>query len=223
MVKYLKILFIVLVIILGLAVFWPSSQANTVEDSYPFVYLFHLYYDNGQLLADRDFEFKYDLIAEPFVQSELSTATPYKGEVLSVSNNVIGNFQFDPTVTKGKIAIKGPYFSNAGKVNFYNDAGVLLLTLSVAESSVCNENGACDSDFGEDSNNCSADCRPSPLPTTSPVVGVGWLSDNLMFIIIGVVAVVVIWTVWIIIKRRKSGGSMPPTLPTPPQSPQSIK
>ena len=170
-----------------------------------YTYLFRLYYDNGQLFADRDFEFKYDLIAEPFVQPELSTSTPYRGEVFSVSDASLGRFQFDPTVAKGKISVKGPYFSNAAKVNFYNNTGQLLLTLSVADSSVCNEDKICNSDTGEDYNNCSADCKAPEVPSAG-----GGIPRGILYGIAGVIAAVVVWVIWIIIKRRKSGGIMPP-------------
>ena len=196
------------------------SMADSVlpAEEFPFVYLFHLYYDNGQLFADRDFEFKYDLIAEPFEQSAVGTSTPYKGEMISVSNSVLGSFQFDPTVAKGKISVKGPYFSNAGKVDFYNDVGQLLLTLSVADSSVCNENGVCNSDTGEDYNNCSADCEQ---PVAPPVDG-GGLPRGILYVIAGAITAVVVWVIWIIIKRRKSGIMPPPAMPSSGGQPDSI-
>mgnify|MGYP001583733550 FL=1 len=206
MVKHFKILLIVVALILGLFVLSSPLQADETADQYPFVYLFHLYYDNGQLFADRDFEFKYDLIAEPFVQPELSTPTPYRGEVFSVSDASLGSFQFDSTVAKGKISVKGPYFSNASKVNFYNDKGELLLTLSVSDSSVCNEDKVCNSDTGEDYNNCSADCKAPEVPPA----GGGGLPRGILFGIAGAIVAIVIWIVWTIIKKRRAGSNMMP-------------
>ncbi|MEK7151230.1 MAG: hypothetical protein AAB784_00750 [Patescibacteria group bacterium] len=213
MVKYLKTFLIILVVVFNLIILGSKLRADTEGEIYPFVYLFHLYYDNGQLFADRDFEFKYDLIAEPFEQSGAITATSYKGEVISVSNNLLSSFQFDPTVTKGKISVKGPYFANAAKVNFYNDKNELLLTLLVSESSVCNEDKICNSDIGEDYNNCPSDCEPPP-----PVVEKGgfWSLSKIIFAALGAAIIaVVIWIIWLIIKKRRVGSDMmpPPTLP----------
>src|SRR3989344_9696960 len=163
---------IILPILVILALMSPISfsRADSLlsEEEFPFVYLFHLYYDSGRLFADKDFEFKYDLIADQFVQPQLDTDTRYKGEVVSVSGNIIGNFKFDPPVDRGKISAKGQHFSNASKVNFYNDKDELLLTIQVSESSVCNEDGVCGADTGENSQNCPSDCKITPAITITP-------------------------------------------------------
>ena len=160
---------ITLPILIVLALTSPSSfsRADSLSpaEAFPFVYLFHLYYDNGRLLADKDFEFKYDLIADQFIQPQLDTIKSFKGEVIGISGSIIGNFKFNPPVAKGKVSVKGPHFSNASKVNFYNDKDELLLTVQVSESSVCNEDGVCNSDTGEDSQNCSNDCKATPTET----------------------------------------------------------
>ncbi|KKS24975.1 MAG: hypothetical protein UU84_C0050G0002 [Candidatus Yanofskybacteria bacterium GW2011_GWC2_41_9] len=59
-------------------------------------YLFRLYYDNGQLFADRDYEFKYDVSADPFVPETTTVQFPYRGEVVNLLNQVVSVFQFDP-------------------------------------------------------------------------------------------------------------------------------
>jgi len=160
---------ITLPILIVLALTSPSSfsRADSLSpaEAFPFVYLFHLYYDNGRLLADKDFEFEYDLVADQFVQPQLNTATPYKGEIVSILGNVVGNFKFDPPVARGKISVKGPRFGNASKINFYNDKDELLLTVQVSESSVCNEDSICNLDFGEDNQNCPSDCKAIPTET----------------------------------------------------------
>lgn len=216
--KKIPLIFVVLIfVILNLPRF---SRADVTTNEYPFVYSFHLYYDNGQLFADRDFEFKYDLIAEPFVQTVLKTSTSYRGEVLNLLGRAVGNFQFDPTVTKGKISIKGPYFSDADKVNFYNDKEELLLTLSVSDSSVCNDDGTCNSDVGENYQNCPNDCpRPSPSPAYQPPAPSVW-QNMFIPILVAVAVVVAALVIWIIIRRRRSltgydQNLPPPTQPTP--------
>src|SRR3989344_1322590 len=110
--------------------FIPSfiSHADVANNSNNFIYLFHLYYDNGQLAADRDVKFKYDIIAEPYAMSTLSSASPYRGEIINFEDKILATFKFDPSIVRGRISVKGPYFADASRVNFYNNAGVLLLT-----------------------------------------------------------------------------------------------
>ncbi len=183
-------------------------------------YRFHLYYDNGQLFADRDFEFKYDLIAERFTPETLTTQTPYRGEIINVKNEIKVAFQFDPKqgnsrFAKGKISVKGPYFADAAMVNFYNEKNQLLLTLDIGGSSFCNDDGTCNSDVGENYTNCPNDCpkpSPSPAPTISPPGFFGLGLSKLILILAGaVLAAVVIWIVWAIIRKRKASEFTPPT------------
>src|SRR3989304_997082 len=49
-------------------------------------YLFRLYYDNGQLFADRDYEFKYDVSADPFVPETTTAQFPDRGGVVDLLN-----------------------------------------------------------------------------------------------------------------------------------------
>ena len=166
----LKSIILPVLVVLALVIPTSFSMADSLPpaEEFPFVYLFHLYYDNGRLFADKDFEFKYDLIADQFVQPQLNTAGPYRGEIVSMLGNVVGNFKFDPPVAGGKISVKGPHFRNAGKVNFYNDKDELLLTVQVSESSVCNEDSICNSETGENAQNCSSDCKITPTTTAVP-------------------------------------------------------
>lgn len=183
-----------------------------------FTYIFHLYYDNGQLFADRDFEFKYDLIAEQFTPDTLTTQTPYRGEIINVKNETETTFQFDPKQSKplfikGKISVKGPYFADVAKVNFYNDKNQLLLTLDVGGSSFCNDDGTCNSDVGENYQNCPNDCpRPSPSPTYQPPAPSVW-QNMLIPILIAAVIIIAVLIVWVIIKRRRASASQDQGLP----------
>src|SRR3990167_4149903 len=78
MIKKLSILVVGLVLVGGFVF------ADTAEPQEDFVYLFHLYYDNGQLFADRDFQFKYDVVPETFISETLTTQFPYRGEVVNL-------------------------------------------------------------------------------------------------------------------------------------------
>ena len=65
------ILPVIMVLALMSSVSFSRADSLPSAEEFPFVYLFHLYYDNGRLLADKDFEFKYDLIADQFVQQDV--------------------------------------------------------------------------------------------------------------------------------------------------------
>lgn len=136
-------------------------------------YLFFLYYDNGQLFADRDFQFKYDVVPEEFKSEILNTQFPYKGEIINLKNQTTATFQFDPrrgdpNFKKGKISVKGPYFADGQKVNFYNSENRQLLSIFVSDSSFCDDNGICNADRGEDTKTCPNDCKATPAPIALP-------------------------------------------------------
>lgn len=186
------------------------------------IYLFHLYYDNGQLFADKDFKFKYDIIPETFVPEILTTQFPFKGEVINFKGEVASTFQFDPRqgnpkFLKGKISVKAPYFPDGQKVSFYDGQGSQLLSIFVSESSFCNDDGVCNSEVGEDSKTCPNDCKTAtPTPTSGPIAGGGGgLVWSLIYIVIGVGLAGGLWWYW---KKRKSGPppvETIPSLPTP--------
>ena len=221
---------ILAIILLFIALFY-GQIALSADEASPwstqfYSYRFHLYYDNGQLFADRDFEFKYDLIAEQFTPETLTTQTPYRGEIVSVRNEIGATFQFDPKqgnpkFTKGKISVKGPYLADAAKANFYNDKNQLLLALDIGGSSFCNDDGTCNSDVGENYQNCPNDCpRPSPSPAYQPPAPSIW-RNMLIPVLIAVAVVVAALVIWFIIRRRRSSAgfdqNLPPQLPpTPP-------
>jgi len=225
MTAYIKTLVIIYFVAFGLFIFPSYSQADKTTDAYPFVYLFHLYYDNGRLFADRDFEFKYDLIAEEFVPETITTDSPYKGEIVSIKGSVLATFSFDPkrgnaSFKVGKISVKGPYFADASKVNLYDNRNQLLLTIDVRESSFCNDDGICDRDVGENYKNCPNDCKellPSLSPSISQPPVAGGRPSPLVFIIIAAAIIVIaVLVIWVIIKKRKGTGlnqNLPPAQP----------
>jgi len=213
---YIKTIVIIYFMAFGLFIFPSYSQADKTTDAYPFVYLFHLYYDNGKLFADRDFEFKYDLIAEEFVPETITTDSPYKGEIVSIKGSVLATFSFDPkrgnaSFKVGKISVKGPYFADAAKVNFYDNRNQLLLTIDVKESSFCNDDGICDKDVGENYKNCPNDCKellPSLSPSISQPPVAGGKPSPLVFIIIAAAIIIVaVLVIWVIIKRKRASMS----------------
>ncbi len=209
-----------------------AVQANTIQTTENLAtdssYLFHLYYDNGQLFADRDVQFKYDIISETFVPETINTGFPYKGEVVNLKGEVVKTFQFDPRhgdpkFLKGKISVKAPYIPDGQKVNFYNAQGNQLLSIFVSESSFCNDDGVCNADVGEDAKTCPSDCKTAtPVPTVStggPSSGGGGsgLVWGLIYIIAGVGLA---GGLWYFFKKRKSSDSsiIETTLPPSPPS-----
>lgn len=196
--------------------------ADTAE-SQDFVYVFHLYYDVGQLVADRDAQFKYDVLPETFVPEVLDTQFPYKGEVINLKGEVASTFQFDPkqgnpNFLKGILLVKAPYFPDGQKVNFYNAQGSQLLSISVSESSFCNDDGVCNPDVGEDTKTCPSDCKTAtPVPVVSNQPSAGWGSGVLKVIIYLIIGVVIAggWFGWKWWQKRKQSSAieMPTNLP----------
>jgi hypothetical protein len=181
-------------------------------------YLFHLYYDNDQLFADRDFQFKYDVIPETFVPETLSTQFPYKGEVIDFKGNISKIFRFDPRqdnpkFLKGKISVKAPYISDGQKVIFYNSQNKPLLTIFVQESSFCNDDGVCSSDVGEDNTTCPFDCKtatPSLGTSTGSSAGPGGVLKGIIYLIIGLA---IAGGFWYWLKKRNQPAVPMPSMP----------
>ena len=200
--KTIKTSMIVIAMLFSLTGFiFAEGDRNPLDSSY----LFYLYYDNGQLFADRNFEFKYDVIPEIFVPETLNTQFPYKGEIVNLKGEVVQKFQFDPRkgnpkFLKGTLSVKAPYVSDGQKAVFYNNQGDALLTIFVSESSFCNDDGVCNPDVGEDTKTCSNDCKlatPVPTITTEPSVGGGGgLLKSIIYLIIGIGVTAGGWYGW---------------------------
>src|SRR3989344_6697351 len=199
----MKIFPIVLILFL---IFPLMSFAISQSDEDEYVYLFRLYYDNGQLFADRDVEFKYDIVAEKFVPETLNTQFPYKSEIINLKGEVANTFQFDPRqgnpqFLKGTLSVKAPYVPDGQKAVFYNNQGDALLTIFVSESSFCDDDGVCNPDVGEDTKTCPSDCKQVlPVPVVSPEIpaagGRSGLLKSIVYLIIGLGVVAGGWFGW---------------------------
>ena len=213
-----KFLLILILFVLPFFAFSDEAESND------FIYIFHLYYDNGQLAADRDLEFKYDVVPEAFVPETVNTQFPFKGEIITINNRVAGTFVFDPrrgnpAFLKGKILVKAPYAPDGQKAIFYNNQGDALLTIFVSESSFCNDDGVCNTDNGEDENTCPADCKgvtPLPTITTDTGGGQGDMPMNLIYVLIILGAGLGGWYGWKWWQKRQQSPAteMPPIPPT---------
>jgi hypothetical protein len=217
----MKKLFLALIILATVPLFFahgaikPSTDANL--DAYS--YVFYLYYDNGQLFGDRDYQIKYDVLNETY--SETSGA--FKLEIMNSKSEVLKTATFDPSAGisgSSKIKVKAPYVANGTKVNFYDSQSRPIMTISVALTALCNDDGFCNSAGGENEKICSSDCqaqRTTPLTSVEPVP----LDESLDLTMILIYAVgglgvaVVGWLFWKWRKKKKEGNFLPPT-PTSP-------
>lgn len=178
-----------------------------------FVYLFHLYYDNGQLFADRDFEFKYDVLPEKYIAETVTTQFPFKGEIVNLRGETVKTFQFDPrrgnpNFLKGKISVKAPYVPDGQKAVFFDSQDRQLLTIFVSESSFCNDDGVCNFERGEDANTCPSDCAgitqtPQPGLEGDETGGEGGLNLKILLGLIAALAAAGGWYGWRWRKKRK--------------------
>lgn len=199
-----KVSFGLSIIVITLFPIFSFAEGQAEKGIADSVYLFHLYYDSGQLFADRDFEFKYDILTEKFVPEILNTTFPYKGEVVRVNGQVAVTFKFNPrqgqaNFIKGKISVKAPYFADAQKVSFYDSQGNPLVSISVIDSSFCNDDGICNDNVGENDKTCPNDCKNvpvTPIPTgnfPSPVSGKSGLTSGIVYVLIGLGVLGSLW------------------------------
>jgi len=226
-------------ILLVVAVAVPILALADIGDYRAGSYEFHLYFDNDQLFADRDFQFKYDVSTQEYVEPALVTGFPYRGEIINFAGEAAANFKFDPrggdsSFKTGKISVRAPYVPDGQRAVFYDPQGNPVLTIPVSESSYCNDDGICNADRGEDGRSCPRDCRTSttmPVPPaasapTSTGTG-GSYALGLVFMLIGVALIGGLW--WLFKKRDSGPTSMPPSsfgptqdkLPTPPAPPSN--
>ena len=219
------------------AVTKPGPDANIDNLSY----VFYLYYDNGQLFADRDFEVKFDILNETYSPESVDGATAYRGEILNFKSEAVKTFTFDPkkgdpNLTTGKVAIKGPYVPNALSARFYDEKNQQLVTMFVSIASICNDDDFCDSVAGENEKTCVNDCKkPRATPvTTIPEQSSGFLGDFdlntiLIYVVGGVGVIVVAWLGWKWWKKKRGESFLPPpspsggsTIPRPPMPPPPL-
>src|SRR5258708_31536105 len=138
----MKKLFAIIILAFGLLTL--SAKADTVKNPNVFYYVFHLYYDNGKLVADRDFKYPYDVIPGEFQAPLVTAQFPYRGEIVNFTGEVATHFTFDPKqgdakFVKGKISVKAPYIADAQKAVFYDVQNQPILTITLSESSFCND------------------------------------------------------------------------------------
>ena len=164
----MKKIFLILLLFLS-----ANFTRGDVSSSVNYYYQFHLYYNNGALVTDRDFKYSYDVIPGSYIQPEVQTAYPYIVEIVSIKGVKLVEIKFDPGIqlaekTVGKLTVTAPYFANARDVNIYDNQEKILISIPVGETSFCNDDKICDSDIGENYSNCPNDCTSSSLLVVTP-------------------------------------------------------
>lgn len=211
----------------------PSADINSLS------YALFLYYDNGNIFADRDYEIKFDVLSEVFTPEVINEGQlKYRGDVLDVKNNVAKTFEFDPqkgnsNFKTGKVVVKAPYVPNGLRVIFYDNNNNNLVSVFVIGGSLCNDDDVCSAGAGENENNCPNDCKKQKTPTPTPIIaeepgllgGDSGLTSILIYVFVGLGVLVIAWFGWKWWRKRREGDFIPPTppsslsIPTSPQPP----
>lgn len=230
---------ILIVSLLILSSSFASAQTKPAPgtDTELLSYVFYLYYVNGQLLGDRDYTVKYDVVEGKFTQEAVGPE-PYRGEITNSKFEVIKTFQFDPqkgdlNFKTGKITVNGPYVPNGFRANFFDPNGNPILAIFVSDSAICNGDGFCSAESGEDTKTCPADCqaiRVSPTPSTDPisVVDEGFTLFGLdtiqlvTYLVAGLGVGFIAWLGWKWWRKKKEGDFPLPPRSAPPTAPPSL-
>ncbi len=240
MYKNLYRFFIITVLFVSFSFVSAQTKPSPGTDPATLSYEFYLYYDNGQLFGDRDHTVNFDVVSEVFVPETVGLA-PYKGEITNNRSEIVKTFTFDPqkgnaNFKSGKVVVKGPYAPDGFRVNFYDPLNNPVLAIFVSASSICDGDGFCNAQLGEDTKTCPTDCqavRTSPLASITPLPlddeGFNLWGFNFDLIQIATYAVgalgvaVIAWLGWKWWKKRKEGDfPLPPPSSMPPPSTPSL-
>lgn len=142
-------------------------------DSEDWIYIFHLEYKQNTLQVEEGVKNSYSPVPMKFNPEYKSDESDFYGVIFNVKNKEVARFGFmAPTsvvasLGKSIMSVPAPFFADADHVTFYSRGGKMLLTISVKDSSFCNDNNKCDTSVGEDYKNCPADC-PAPVNVLPP-------------------------------------------------------
>lgn len=204
----------------------PSPDADLESYSY----IFYVFYDKGQLFADRDYEIKFDIINQKFAQSSPGSGD-YKLEIINFKSEVIQTVTFDPkggnpVLTSGKVQVKAPYVADGQRAVFYDTQNRQLVTIFIQGGSLCNDDGLCDAGAGENDKTCINDCKKTtPRATTTPPVIPDEGFDTITIIIYavgGLGVAILAWFGWKWWKKRGEDNFMPPPSPSSPLPPPPL-
>ncbi|MFH1473917.1 MAG: hypothetical protein ABIE55_03415 [Candidatus Aenigmatarchaeota archaeon] len=188
-----KILIVTLMLLLVATI--SFAQENPTK-----IYTINLKYDNGDVsLIESEIAYGYpdDNILQP--------DKGYTVNIVSFSNNVLDSFRFefpseffydtgDPKnpggsfeLTESEKSLLIPYFRNGKNVEIYDSNMAWILSVDISQfAEVCVENGECEAEYDENSNNCPNDCK-----------------DDIEINLTIVISLVVVLLIILIITRRK--------------------
>jgi hypothetical protein len=161
------------ILLILLALMFPCSLLFANYDDDIWVYALHLEVKQGVLAVDTLEKYPYDLVPMAYDGPTTPGDFDFYGTVINKKGTALGQFAFNKPETevislgKSVLNVKAPYFANADHITLYKKGGVKLFTISVSETSFCNDNNKCNSDVGENYRNCPNDC-PVPADVTTP-------------------------------------------------------
>jgi len=107
-----------------------------------------------------NFEFRDGVISNVDYNIVTGDISQESGDWTITINNprteAVADYNFDPAISAGVFIV--PVSDNGTEAIFTNPQGVQVARVWLAGSRVCDDNGACERDSGEDEQNCPADC-----------------------------------------------------------------
>lgn len=144
-----------------------ADESAPVLAPQDYSYSVHLYFAPADhtLSIDNTAQFPYDVEAQVFRPRKALDTESYYASVIGMTGETIYTFGFDPEALSlkqeeelRKITVVVPYFGDAKSVDFFF-GNVRLASVSLVGSSACNNNQACEADFGENASLCPIECH----------------------------------------------------------------
>lgn len=186
--NHIKIpLFVSLIVVVAIIAVYSTKAAPNSGS-----FILYLYYNHGSL-TESEYEGGIVVSDQNFVALSPKSYKFYTAELYDTGGNLIEKSPVDQlnglndglgqtvlnSTNEGDVTINIPFDIRTAKLVIKNDKGQVVFQQAITDSYYCNYNNICESQFGENSNNCVADCQPSPTyipvnntspsPSTTPV------------------------------------------------------
>ncbi len=152
-------------LLIALAVLLPApmrADEALPSDAWAFLYEFPLSYKNGVVLQ-----------AEPYRMTTGDVPLLPQGawslEIVSESGEQLRWYPFDPVsiAGTGTFSIIIPVEYRGARAYVRDATGKVTVTIDIRETRLCNDNGVCNAEAGEESANCPTDCGRTSMETAS--------------------------------------------------------